>query len=50
MTSLVLNNLAQYFLVDLFEAILSKFFIFIDLKSRMTQINSFEFHFIITCL
>ena len=31
----------QYWWDDLFEAILSNFFTFIDLKSRMTQIDSF---------
>ena len=40
----------QYFWIDLFKAILSKSFIFIDLKSRMIQIDSFEFHFFITYL
>ena len=41
----------QYFWTDLFEAILSNVFIFIDHKSRMTQMNNFEFHFFyITCL
>ena len=40
----------KYFWVELFEAILSNFFTFIDHKSRMTQMDSFEFHFYITCL
>ena len=42
----------QYFWVDIFEAILSNFFTFIDNKSRMTQmhVDSFEFHPFITCL
>ena len=43
----------QYFSVEtgaLFQAILSNFFTFIDHKSRMTQIDSLEFHFFITCL
>ena len=33
----------QYFWVDLFQAILSNLFTFIGHKSRMTQIDSFEF-------
>ena len=37
-------------LADLFEAILSNFFTFIGHKSRMTQTDSFEFHFYIACL
>ena len=40
----------QYFWDDLFQAILSIFFTFIDHKSKMTQIDSFEFHFLIICL
>ena len=43
--SLALNNWAQYFWVDLFEAVLSNVFVFIDHKSRKTQIDNFEFHF-----
>ena len=36
----------QFFWVDLFEAILSNFFTFIDQKSRMTQIDNFEYSFL----
>ena len=45
-----IREIYQYFLVGLFEAILSNFITFIDHKSRKTQIDSFEFHFYITCL
>ena len=38
-----------YFLVDLFQAFLSNFLSIIDHKSRMTQIERFEFHFFIIC-
>ena len=40
----------QYFLVDFLNTMLSIFFTFIDHESRMTQIDSFEFHFFITYL
>ena len=40
----------QYFWIDIFKAILSFFLTFIDHRSRMTQIDSFEFHFFINCL
>ena len=40
----------NYFWIDLFKAILSNSFTFIDHKSRMIQIDSFEFQFFITCL
>ena len=40
----------QYFGIDLFKAILSNFFIFIDHKSTTIETDSFEIHFFITCL
>ena len=40
----------QYFWVDSFKAILSFFLTFTDYKSRVTQIDSFEFHFFIIYL
>ena len=33
---------------DLFKAVLSNLFVFIDHKSRIIKIDSFEFHFFIT--
>ena len=45
-----IRKISTDFLDDLFEAIISNFFTFIDHKSRMTQIDSFEFHSHITCV
>ena len=42
----------EYFWVDFLRPfyLFIYFFIFIDHKSRMTKIDSFKFHFSITCL